>query len=453
MSDNSNEFYCQTLKGCRHVMAPMVDQSELAFRLLGRLYYGIQCCYTPMINANSFINNIKYRNQCLQTSPEDRPLILQFCANNTEVLLKASKLAVGHCDAIDINLGCPQAIAKRGHYGAFLMDEWHLIYDMISRISSELKVPITCKIRIFADLNKTIDFAKMLEKAGVSMICVHGRRREQKGPQTGLADWTYIKAIKEAVKVPVFANGNILSLSDVEKCFNEIPVEAVMSAEGLLHNPALFTGKPVAVWTVAEQYLNLVNQYPCPLSYTRGHIFKFFHHCFMLESNEDLREKVAKAHTIDVFENVTKELKNRYEKQYNSESIISNNWTDGSTLPPYICQPYIRPEPKPIISMANKRSPEDDNIETESKKLSKKKLKRMNRSINHTDRVRAVSKRILCTLCPNPKAEKCDYNFCRSCCRKKTFEETLDCTGHKFQMKGRLIKKMQNNDILNDNNK
>ena len=74
---NGFDFWRNTLKSCKHILAPMVDQSELAFRLLVRKYYGVQCCYTPMINANSFIKNVKYRNQCLQTTPEDRPLILQ----------------------------------------------------------------------------------------------------------------------------------------------------------------------------------------------------------------------------------------------------------------------------------------------------------------------------------------------------------------------------------------
>ncbi|CAG2122478.1 unnamed protein product, partial [Medioppia subpectinata] len=155
-----------------------------------------------------------------------------FCANNSDVLLEASRIAASHCDAIDINLGCPQSVAKRGHYGAFLMDEWDLIYDMINRVSREIQIPITCKIRIFPEMDKSVAFAQMLEKAGVSMICVHGRRRDQKGPFTGRADWDYIKAIKNAVKIPVFANGNILSLNDVHNCLAQTGVEAVISAEG-----------------------------------------------------------------------------------------------------------------------------------------------------------------------------------------------------------------------------
>ena len=124
----------------------MVDQSELAFRTLLRKYKA-QLCYTPMFHAVNFARDAKYRKDNFSTNPDDRPLIvqvgnvtyeivvvsnwiLQFCANEPETFLAAAKLVENDCDGVDLNLGCPQGIAKRGKYGAFLQDDWNLIHKI-----------------------------------------------------------------------------------------------------------------------------------------------------------------------------------------------------------------------------------------------------------------------------------------------------------------------------------
>jgi tRNA-dihydrouridine synthase 1 len=132
----------------------------------------------------------------------DRPLIVQFCANDPEQLLTSAKVVEKHCDAIDLNLGCPQEIAKKGRYGSFLQDDWELIYklselfffrrrnqsiDMSSSVNIlhvNLSIPVTAKFRVFPTVEKTVEYAKMLERAGAQIITCHGRIREQRGQNT-----------------------------------------------------------------------------------------------------------------------------------------------------------------------------------------------------------------------------------------------------------------------------
>ncbi|XP_053673576.1 tRNA-dihydrouridine(16/17) synthase [NAD(P)(+)]-like [Anopheles nili] len=354
------EFYEQILGAPRYVVAPMVDASELAWRLLSRRH-GAQLCYSPMFHSSCFTKDPKYRKDSLQTCPEDRPLIIQFCGNDPKVMLEAALLAQDHCDAIDINLGCPQAIAKRGHYGAFLQDEWELLREIVSTLHRNLAIPVTCKIRIFEDMGKTIRYARMLQDAGAQILTVHGRTREQKGPLTGMADWKYVSVLRQQLSIPIFSNGNIMSVHDVERCIAETGVNGVMTAEGNLHNPALFEGVNPISWNLAHEYLDLVEQYPAPISYIRGHLFKLFHHLMHLKSNATLREKLAGSHSVAEFRSVVVQLEQKYQPFHEGKQ----QWTgedenepqeeapDGDEsrdqnmrLPPWLCQPNIRAPPE-----------------------------------------------------------------------------------------------------------
>ncbi|KAL3274948.1 hypothetical protein HHI36_019724 [Cryptolaemus montrouzieri] len=443
------DFWKNQLGSPSKIVAPMVDASELAWRLLSRRY-GAELCYTPMLHSTLFTRDPKYRKEALATCDEDKPLIIQFCGNDPKIILQAAKLAEDYCSAIDINLGCPQAIAKRGHYGAFLQDEWDLIEEIVQTLAKNLKVPVTCKIRRFETLEKTISYAQMLERAGCTMLTLHGRTREMKGPLTGLADWTYVKAVRNAVKIPVISNGNIQCIQDAHRCLEETGAVGVMTAEGNLHNPALFLGLNPPAWEPAEAYIALVVQYPCPLSYVRGHLFKLFQHMLSAPDNNDIRMRLGEANSIELFQHIIKELKDKYLPYHKGEKCWKQTTEEGSqnlVLPPWLCQSHVRMNAEDYKKKIEEKATLDSNHEARCKRefqdadgnpLSRKKMKKLRR-INRRPLKQTTCERPLytCTNCVNPLGSKCNYQLCRKCCKNKCFYENLDCIGHRILVKTR----------------
>ena len=176
----------------------------------------------------------------------DRPLFVQFCANKPGELLEAAQYIAPYCDAVDLNLGCPQGIAKSGHYGAFLQEDWDTVHALVNKLHKELSIPVTAKMRILETSEKTLNYAKMIVSAGASILTVHGRRREQKGHNTGVADWSVIRFLRDNLppETVLFANGNILNGGDIDACLAATGVDGVMSAEGNLSDPTIFASPP-----------------------------------------------------------------------------------------------------------------------------------------------------------------------------------------------------------------
>ncbi|KAG5924511.1 hypothetical protein E4U42_004614 [Claviceps africana] len=256
-------FY-ESIGSPKYVLAPMVDQSEFAWRMLTRSFLTEDekkkmLAYTPMLHARLFSQDNKYRKAHFQAvrpdsnepwldgNPSiDRPLFVQFCANDPETLLSAAQHVAPYCDAVDLNLGCPQGIARKGHYGAFLQEDQALIFRLINTLHKELPVPVTAKIRILDTKEATLAYAQNVLRAGASILTVHGRRRDQKGHLTGVADWKVLRFLRESLprETVLFANGNILQGGDMDECLAATGADGVMSAEGNLSDPALFATPP-----------------------------------------------------------------------------------------------------------------------------------------------------------------------------------------------------------------
>ncbi|KAL9116193.1 MAG: hypothetical protein Q9227_000564 [Pyrenula ochraceoflavens] len=306
------KFY-ESIGSPKVVIAPMVDRSEFvgiespAWRMLTRSFFDQSAsasllAYSPMFHARLFAEMAKNRDQCFQPTREayrkahtipagepfldgnpelDRPLFVQFCANDPDELLAAARYVEPFCDAVDLNLGCPQGIARKGNYGAFLQEDPSLISRLINKLHKELSIPVTAKMRILETKEATLEYARTILDAGASIISVHGRRREQKGHNTGVADWSYIRYLRDNLPpdTVIFANGNILNHNDLSECLKTTGADAVMSAEGNLSDPTIFSKPPAldqaepAYWrgkngeggfrvdAVLRRYLDIIHQY------------------------------------------------------------------------------------------------------------------------------------------------------------------------------------------------
>lgn len=277
----------------KYIAAPMVGQSELAFRMMVRKY-GAQLCYTPMIDAKIFINNLEYQHELFTTVAYDRPLIAQFAANDPKILLTAAKKIADQCDFIDINLGCPQAVARRHNYGAWLMEDPYTIYKLINTLTGNLKIPVSCKIRIFESIEKTIKYAQMLENAGCSLLTIHGRERKS-NMNLEPANWEHIKEVKKHLNIPIIVNGSINDLTSAQKCLELTGCDGVMAASHLLENPCLFSGKTVSRKKMALEYLDFAEEHNSLLRYAKAHILQIF----SKQVNQDILNKIKSSYSIE----------------------------------------------------------------------------------------------------------------------------------------------------------
>ncbi|KAF0978933.1 hypothetical protein FDP41_002003 [Naegleria fowleri] len=342
----------------KFVCAPMVDQSELAFRLLIK-EYGVNLAYTPMLHGRYFQNDKKYRKRYFQFEPElEVPVFAQFCTNDPNIFVNCGKLAWemsgGKIAAIDLNLGCPQRIAKRGRYGSFLMEDFELVYSIINKAHRELPIPVTAKIRIFEDLQLTLKYVDTVVSAGAQVLCVHGRTRAQKGPFQNYADWSVIKAIREHVpQIPIIANGNIRTYQDVLDCLEYTGADAVMSADTLLENPTLFNnGDHVHPLDICDRYVNICkHHFPPDHNNIKRHLFRILDRSLGGAENNDLRIMLGKAKLWEHYREFVD-----YIKEHQGRLDFSNYTVDH--------EPSIRivqdPENHPII-----KNPNTEDVATE----------------------------------------------------------------------------------------
>lgn len=252
----------------------MVLGSELAFRMLVR-QHGINLCYTPMIKADRLVANDQEEMLLLETCQEDRPLVVQLCGRDPDVLSEAVLVVLRSMtvDAFDLNLGCPQECAELGRYGAFLQDEPAVAVACVGAMrKAATPLPVFCKTRIFESTQESVRFALSLEAAGCAALAIHCRTRACK--HGGAPDYDQLISIVAALRIPVVANGDISSVEQGKIVMEKTGAAAVMSATPLLRCPRAFGGQVAATPVdLAFEYLDFASRYPPPSPlYVRKHL-------------------------------------------------------------------------------------------------------------------------------------------------------------------------------------
>ena len=221
------------------LLAPMANVTNLPFRLMCRRY-GASITYSEMISADAVIyGNQKTLNRGLSCEDE-RPLGIQIFGNSPQIMTKAALRIeeIYQPEIIDINFGCPARLLTKDGCGSALLRSPELIHDIVSGLSEDLSTPVTAKIRILEDMEKTLEIAHLIESAGASAITVHGRTRQQQ--YSGKANHDYAKRIKKELSIPVVANGDIVDEISAKNTLEYTECDGIMIGRAAMGNPFLF---------------------------------------------------------------------------------------------------------------------------------------------------------------------------------------------------------------------